>query len=430
MNIPLQRWSRYLIYFILATLPLERIPALDLNAGAAEITIRLSQVAGLLLIAINLPLLWDRRRQLLNPPWRWLALFLFVTLLSAGLAADPVEGLMVTAFTAFVAILARTLANRLEVSQLPVYGAVIAVSALTVTAFGFFQYFADLIGLPTSITGLRPHYTKAVFGFPRIQSTALEPLYFANYLLIPVALAGSHYVFTRRRRWWWLLLPLLTALWLTLSRGAFAGMAVLVLVLAAAAILLKHRRQLLGLIAAVALTITLAVGLIALGTAVDQKDTTAGESVKKFSRQTTNVGYGESSEGRTVTRRLAVRAFTEQPLLGIGPGNFGHYANQARPDKFTDTSAIVNNEPLEILAETGLLGALAFVLFALSLLWQAGRALLRAGPEPLAIWLVALLAALAATAVQYQTFSTLYITHIWAAIGLLAGLSSSRSARP
>ncbi|HSH31955.1 MAG TPA: hypothetical protein VK963_04795, partial [Candidatus Saccharimonadales bacterium] len=259
-----QQWSRYLIYFILATLPLERIPALNLNMGAAEITIRLSQVAGLLLIAINLPLLWARRHQLIKSPWRWLGLFLFVAILSAGLARDPAEGLLVTAYTAFVAALAWTIANRLEPSKLPVYGRVLIVSALAATAFGFFQFFADLVGLPTSITGLRPHYTKAVFGFPRIQSTALEPLYFANYLLIPVALAGSHYVWGKRMRWWWSLLPLLTALWLTLSRGAFAGMVVLVLILGATAVVVKHYRQLLGLVGAVIMTIGLAVGLIAL----------------------------------------------------------------------------------------------------------------------------------------------------------------------
>ena len=54
------------------------------------------------------------------------------------------------------------------------------------SVFGLYQFFGDIIGLPTFATGLKDHYTKAVFGIPRIQGTAVEPLYFAGMLVIPL----------------------------------------------------------------------------------------------------------------------------------------------------------------------------------------------------------------------------------------------------
>ena len=39
-------------------------------------------------------------------------------------------------------------------------------------------------------------------------------------------------------------------------------------------------------------------------------------------------------------------------------------------------------------------------------------------------WLYGLMAYLIATAIQYQTFSTLYIMHIWVATGILLGVIS------
>jgi O-Antigen ligase len=52
--------------------------------------------------------------------------------------------------------------------------------------FGLYQFFGDLIGIPPSLTLLRDHYTKIVFGMPRVQGTAVEPLYFAGMLLIAI----------------------------------------------------------------------------------------------------------------------------------------------------------------------------------------------------------------------------------------------------
>jgi hypothetical protein len=52
--------------------------------------------------------------------------------------------------------------------------------------FGLYQYVGDLAGIPSTLTGLREHYTRIVFGVPRVQGTAIEPLYYAGMLCIPI----------------------------------------------------------------------------------------------------------------------------------------------------------------------------------------------------------------------------------------------------
>jgi O-antigen ligase len=420
----LARWSRYLIYIILAVLPLERIPSWDV----ASVTIRLSQMAGLILIAINLPLIWRSRGQLLRNPWRWLAGFWFVCLLSAGLAENLKRSVSVTVFTIFVGLLAWVIALRFEKSQLRTYLSIIVVSALATCAFGYYQFFGDLLGLPVDWTGLRPQYTKDVFGFPRIQSTGLEPLYFGNYLLIPSALLIGAMVYRYRRRLAAILaVPVFAVIWLTVSRGAMVALMAIILIAVGYSIWKRQWKSLSTLAVSTVVSGLLAIGLLYLGThyVVKVQTQQSAQAIQSFSKQTTNISNGESAEGRTITRNLAIDAFKSDPILGVGPGNFGTYASRHMPSRFDDPNVIVNNEPLEVLAETGLLGLGSLVVFFVLLLTSALRLLKSSLASEQQLWLAGLAAALFAIALQYQTFSTLYITHIWVAVGLLAGLTYS-----
>jgi putative inorganic carbon (hco3(-)) transporter len=418
------RWSRYLIYIILATLPLERIPSLEL-AEPFGVTVRLSQIAGLALIAINVPTLWRHRSDLVRGPWRWVVVFLAVAGASAVLAGDPKRGLLVWAYTMFVVVLAWAIARRVELGRLKQYATVLIASALATCAFGFYQFFGDLLGLSTTWTGLREQYTSKVFGFPRIQSTGLEPLYYDNFLLIPIGLIMA-YLVLRRRNWalWGSLVIMATIICMNVSRGALAamiGMAVVAVVLAA----WYRRWTAVGAIGLAMITaVIMATGLISLGSEIaKQQSEKQQKAVQNFTKQVTNVNKGESARFRTISRDMAIQQWQEHPFLGVGPGNYGREAHLANPKKFADEKAIVNNEPLEILAETGLLGFLAFVVFVLSLLrlWFI-RFTSRGLSLPERTWVLGLGLALLGTAAQYQTFSTLYITHIWVAIGILIGL--------
>lgn len=431
-NLTEEKVSRYLIFFILAVLPLERIPALHLYWHSFEVTVRLSQLAGLVLIIINLPLLWRRRGQLLKAPWLWLMLFLFFTVISTALSFELKRAAMVTAFIAFDLILAWAIANRFEAEKLGSYIKILLGSALAVTLFGLYQFVGDLAGLSNQITGLLPRYTKDIFGFPRIQSTGYEPLFFANYLLIPTILAAALYLWGIKKLW--PLLLFFTVIWLTLSRGAYAGLAAgLLLLLVWAWWQKKSKRKLAAIVGCVIVSIGLAMGAIALapkivawfsrpGVRSEETIKKAREGLDAFTGQTSNVTGGDSFYNRSVTWGLAVRAFRENPLFGIGPGTFGAFAQKQNPKYFENSLSIVNNEPLEILAEHGVAGLLTLILFMASLArltlvsWQKGSTTHQA-------FAVGLLCALTAIAVQYNTFSTLYITHVWVLIGLILGIA-------
>jgi hypothetical protein len=414
------RWSRFLVYFILAVLPLERIPSVD----AAGITIRLSQVAGLVLIGINLPTMWRHRDELLRKnPWRWLAAFWVVCVISAGLSAHLKRPVEVAAFTIFVGVLAWVVSLRFERERVPVYFKIIGWSAIAVCIFGLYQFFGDLLGLPVGFTGLRPQYTADVFGFPRIQSTGLEPLYFADYLLVPAGLMIAAVVARYRQRFALGTLTLAAMIvWLTVSRGAMVALAVALLAGVGAAAY-KQRWKAAGLLVASAvMSMVLAYGLLYVGThfVVRMQNAQTKSAVKNFQTQQVNISNGESSEGRTITRNLAIKAFESHPVLGIGPGAFGAYAAKEMPDRFGGDKSIVNNEPLELLAETGLAGLLTLGAFLIYLLLGVVRA-----PKPdraVTVLAYGLLLAAGAIALQYQLFSTLYITHVWVVIGLLGGI--------
>lgn len=411
------RLRQLLIFVILFTLPLERLPSLHL-AGATHATVRLSQVAGLLLILLSAGWLWHRRRTLIRGPWIWLAAYLVVSLVSAAVSQDVGRSLEVTAFTAFAMVLARTLAVTLDPSFTRRYLVALLAGAAASLVVGLYQFVGDLAGLAPKLTGLRPRYAKAVFGFPRIQSTELEPLYFADYLLIPIALLGSWLVIRRRLRplLWVLLFLLVTAGWLTVSRGGAGAIIVVVAGLCALAVQRGQMRtaiQLAGvLVGSLALTVLMIVG----GARLNPHNLSASQSLSNFTRQSTTVTTGESSIDRSITRHLAVTAFKQHPIVGIGPGTFGAYVHRRQPRTFTTTQAIVNNEPLEILAETGIVGAIAIAGFIGAVLYEAWKRRTALAANPVAL---GFLLALAGIAIQYQTFSTLYITHVWVAIGFL-----------
>jgi O-antigen ligase len=84
---------------------------------------------------------------------------------------------------------------------------------------------------------------------------------------------------------------------------------------------------------------------------------------------------------------------------------------------------IVNNEVLEIMAETGLLGLMVILGFIVFL--YVG--LVDNAKKYFATFEGAFLAVLGLVVfgvmIQYQLFSTLYITHIWMLLGLMAGMN-------
>jgi putative inorganic carbon (hco3(-)) transporter len=409
-------WGLIGVVFLL---PFERIGAVDFGGT----TIRPSQVLALILIVA-----WVTRRAWRGTlawqpqPLFWpLLVFLGVNAISLTHVENFQRGLAVFAFTAFTLmvsiIIPQVLRSEKDV-RLVLWA--LAITTLLVSAFGLFQFLGDLAGLPTSITGLRDLYTKAVLGFPRVQSTALEPLYFANFLLIPLSIFTA-FLFSRQRISWLFGLPLILlaglALVLTVARGGYIGFAAsLVVIIIFSWRQFLHPGRILAFGSVAVIIAAIALQLLSSGT--------NGLSFQQFSSHIGNLFQGASYEERVTTFTTAQQAFQSQPLVGIGPGQFGPYASINPFFEPKEGWKIVNNLTLELLAETGILGLAAIVVAFLLLLGRSVKAWRVAKTPYMRSLLVGSTAAIIGILVQYQTFSIIYIMHVWVAIGLLVAFQN------
>lgn len=418
----LKQWWLYALIF---SLPFERIPSLDIELSSQVITLRLS-----FLIALSGWLLFRSKylkKEFLSPanPIFWLGAYIAVCLLSILVSINTTRSLMVTIVSIFTIGTGILTALVLKHYSLRKAQTVLFLSAAIVSVFGVYQFIGDSIGLSNAWTGLREIYQKQVFGFPRIQSTALEPLFFGNYLALPLLLTFALIAAGIKARYTGLLLYLFSfVMALTLSRGAIAASIIGSLVLIALLQKTVTARGLLkggALIAAGALS---AISMIfVIGSIVDEgKSQDVNNYVKQSSQlQSTSV---TADSDRVVNKKLALEAFKERPLLGYGIGSFGTYAKREMPDLYPPTSnnSTVNNEYYEIVAETGALGLLSLVGFVVTMVIAIINKLKTKLDSYTKIWVSALTAMSAGYLVQYYSFSTLYILHIWVFIGILMGL--------
>lgn len=422
----LNRW--WLLVFV-AALPFERIPSINAAIGGHVVTLRIS----LLLVAVGVVVFGRAAFKYLaaniklSSPWVWLGLYLIVAIISMATSINKPQsviafiGTMVT-FTAAILV-----AYKVQSVKLKSLYRVLVITTTVVCLFGLYQFAGDSFGLSTSLTGLRDIYTKAVFGFPRVQSTSLEPLFFGNFLLLPlfltIAFIGTGLITAKKYLVLATLFVMLLAM--TLSRGAIAGMVIGIFL---CALILWRYLYPAGALKVAGVTILgalLALGSIYSVNRINHED--GGKAVTTYVNQSTKVAATPTSSDsdRVVNRRLAIKAFHERPIFGYGLGSFGAYAQKSDPALYPPNkgNATVNNEYLEILAETGLAGALALAGFIATLAYQGFRAFSAMGKGQ-RVWLAAAGVTLMAYLIQYYAFSTLYIMQIWFTVGLFIGLTT------
>lgn len=407
------------LLIIALSLPLERIGALEYSG----LTIRLSQI---FLIITGLAWFFKGvvRKKLgiaANPLIIPLIVFACINCLSVINAQNIERSVTVLVFTIFTMFLGLIVPNlvrsRADLKKI-IY--VILVSAFLVSLFGIYQFVGDIIGLPPEITGLRELYTKEVLGFPRVQSTAYEPLYFANYLLIPLGLISALFLMRGREAKPWVTIPLTilftTNLFLTISRGGYFGYIILVFVLAI--IYLKNLltpKKIIGIA-----LIAVAVGILV----VRFLGATGTVNFEVYTEHVSNIFYGASFQERIETFDKAKEAYWDHPLVGIGVGAFGPFS-AVHPYVMPDGGfQIVNNEFIEILAETGMLGLLSFLVILAILAFRSIKAIRVGQDKYLKAVMAGLLASFMGILVQYQTFSTLYIMHVWFLFGLMIAVQN------
>ncbi len=418
------------LFTVVLLLPFERIGSYILLPHTGHPVVRIVQVAGAALVLTYMArLLTGREKFSYQPSYKYLAGTALVSLVPlwqlrySQLNRNYLIGLGL--FVLFAAVSQLITTERLRTVQLALFG-----SAGAVACFGIYQYVGDILGLPASATGLRAAYTKAVFGFPRIQATALEPLYYANYLLIPV-LVGLSIIIVHGKKAPRLLMPviglLLLNLALTMSRGgifaALAGCLVLI------ALLHRDVRKLSSsTLRKFGLTVLLILILTLSATAGASKlyygNATKGPVIflRLFTTQLTHTG---SFTERHQTQGQARAIFLKHPLFGVGIGGFGPALLNYPAALTTENWPTANNAFWELLAELGVVGFMLLSGFVLSIGISAYRTLQEAEGIKRA-WVAGLLAALVAIIIQYQSFTGFFLTHIWICMALLAGLATGK----
>jgi putative inorganic carbon (hco3(-)) transporter len=407
------------IFLITFLLPFERIGAIE----AGSMTIRISQILTIITIggwifdSLRKQSFFLRKNPLIFP----LSLFVVVnvaSLLNADNIERSVSVLFFTLFTIAFSLLIPQLIVRKSHVKLVVK--LIVISAFVVGAFGIFQFLGDIIGLPQSITGLRDLYTKEVLGFPRIQSTALEPLYFANYLLIPLGLLCALFLGKSKNIHTSYLILLIIFLGLnlvlTVSRGGYLGFGAVLFVLGIYYLkrIFTSRKTPVLLVSAVMIGY-IAVRFLGLGDTVN---------LEIFRGHVFNAFYGASYSERVETLEIAIDGYYQHPWIGIGVGGFGPFASvhpYVEPD---DGWKIVNNESIELLAEVGILGLLSFIVMFAIVIFRSIKAIQVTKDPYLRAIMIGLLAVFMGIFAQYQTFSTLYIMHVWFVIGMIVAVQN------
>jgi len=122
--------------------------------------------------------------------------------------------------------------------------------------------------------------------------------------------------------------------------------------------------------------------------------------------------------------QAAWRAFLISPVVGVGWGQFAwHFPLLVDPMGLQSQFSwpVVNNFPLQILCETGVVGAFVFLFSGGFLLRRGWKACIQEkGPS------VAIVASVATCGVWIQllSFSQFNLPHIWVALGALVAVSS------
>lgn len=409
-------------FLIVFFLPFERVPSYDI----AGVNFKINTLLGFLtLFAWVLALMFNAKKYKVQPnilviPLSLFALALVMSLTQAENFSRAVAVLIFILFTIGLSLLVVNMVNSKE--QLKKTFLVMFLSGLIVGLFGLFQFAGDVIGLPPTLTLLKEGYGSKVFGFPRVQAFSLEPLYLANYLLIPICV-GLALVINRVdivKRWWLIgfLALLLINFILTVSRGGYLGLVVSLLILGIffAKKILTWRNVLIGVVTAFVVFYGVAFALS------KGEYRATNEFLGHIKLQ--DLTEGESIQGRLAAFKKGLNAYRQNPFLGVGIGNYGPWVDNYPGARPITGWEIVNNQYIELMAETGLAGLITFGLVILVLIFRTFVALKYASDIYLRSVLIGLFAALIGVLVQYNFMSTLYIIHIWVLIGLLVAVQN------
>lgn len=421
-------WLPQLCRWLVISLPFERIPSLNTPIG----NIRISQILVLVGFWFLVLLLLKKDKVLaqtkLNAHSIYIFLFLFFSLPS---------WLQVINFNRFLSTFIATLL---------VFGAYFLLSHFTeniyariqelvftmifVGFFGVYQFVGDMIGLPFWLTGLRETYTKIVFGIPRIHATAIEPLYFASLLFLPIFACFTFIVARRsilKKSYKYsnfvLLLFFITLFILTLSKGAWIAIAIIFPLFL---FFIAQKFKILELIKSLGSWLFNIV--ILFGFSLFYSEAIFSFAIGFWQHLVSTFTFNTATSVERLTFVNSAWQILQQYFItGIGSGQYGVYAEKLIGVATTPGSfLIVNNVYLEVWLEFGLVSSCLFLLFiftpVIRSLIQMGKTRQISDENQIAQFILTF--SLLAYYIQWTLFSPVFIMPIFILLGLLCRLTN------
>jgi hypothetical protein len=339
----------------------------------------------------GLPLLWRYGKDLLMSRAVWLVgAFVFFMSLSLFWTPNPIRGIFTTGVVGLLFIIfIESWTVRHELYKIiPLMVNIYFLSAVIVSLLAIFQIFVGVWFTP-EVTLLCAGCVAEQFGFARPNAFTIEPQFLGSMLLAP-ALYGAWLCFKDKLNSWTTigLILIITALFLTLSRGAIFSFILGLVILA-----FVYYRQLYKVLKITSITvISFILCLLIQGTVAvvntNVEESFNGAVMKSLSQlslglidipqdKSSDFSSGQSMtpepnfdgyiEESTTTRlelsRLSISLWSSSPLVilfGVGVGGAGISLNEAYPDDFGPRE-IVQNEFVSLLFELGLVGLLLFI---------------------------------------------------------------------
>ncbi len=419
------RWHELALYALILAVPFGSWFPISIGAG---------NVTAVDLLVVLLIALWlarmiahDRAVRIEVPPLSFpFALFIGAALLSTTVTLSLQHSVVETTKWLEMFAIYLYVANTLNGAKITRALCVTFLAGAAQAAIGIYQF----------LFRVGPEGFSLFGRFMRAYGTFEQPNPFAGYfgLIIPVALGTALTVLLRGRaarpaqHLWDLatvgvaasaLVAMLAALLMSWSRGAWLGVGAAMVV----TIIVQSRRAfILSMIAAFILTFVVLLSSInVIPDVIAERFSGIGDYFGVFDVRGVRVDDANYAiVERMAHWQAAVEMFVDQPVLGVGIGNYEViYPVYALP-RWADPLGHAHNYYLNVAAETGLVGLVSYLILWGAALWQAWRAVrvLDGTSRSVAAGLLGMIVALSV----HNAFDNLFVHGMAVQVGIGLGM--------
>ncbi|MBI4232411.1 O-antigen ligase family protein [Candidatus Peregrinibacteria bacterium] len=293
---------------------------------------------------------------------------------------------------------------------------VLVLSSSLIAIYGLIAAILSFVHIRLTLWG-HPAYVIDFAHVIRLQATLQEPTFFANFLLVTLtlliilSLTKDTFVFADHNRVNLLLIILFVAFVLTFSRAGFIALAIATMIIMF--ILFGHpdfqdlrRTSVKYMIMGLILLLMFMVIISPFNQIVERMDTLFVSPITGIFDKSSH--KYESTRQRLETMNAALSTYPTHPIIGIGMANYYFYDKAGRPE--------INNFPLKVLVETGLLGVLVWSILTVRIVYLLLKGTRRKRSHHLSL---GLLFGFFAVSLQYLFMSSIFFPYLWVFLAII-----------